>query len=59
MNTIEALRRLSHLVDAMEALVDKEQDAVRQGSPTALSNIVARLDQITMTIEEMSTEEMP
>ena len=51
MTTPQAMTRLSHCVDAMEALADQQLAAIAQGSPQALSNLLARLNRLQATIQ--------
>ena len=51
MNTPQAMTRLSHCVDDMEALADQQLPAIAQGNPQALSNLRARLIRLQHTIE--------
>jgi hypothetical protein len=50
MTTPQAMTRLSHCVDAMEALADQQLAAIAKGSPQALSNLLARLRRLEQTI---------
>jgi hypothetical protein len=51
MTTPQAMTRLSHHVDAMEALAAEQLSAIAQGNPQALSNLRARLIRLQNTIE--------
>jgi hypothetical protein len=51
MNTPQAMTRLSHCVDAMEALAEQQLPAIAKGNPQALSNLRARLIRLQHTIE--------
>ncbi len=48
---LRPLAALSHHVDAMEALADDEFFSIVNGSPQALSNLLARLRRLEQTIE--------
>jgi hypothetical protein len=48
---ITAIGQLSHHVDALEDLTDREFFTIASGSPLALNNLLARLDRIKLTIE--------
>ena len=50
MTTPQAMTRLSHCVDDMEALADQQFAAIAKGSPQALSNLLARLNRLQHTI---------
>jgi hypothetical protein len=51
MTPIQALGQLSHHVDAMERLSDREFFTIASGNPLALNNLLARLRRLEQTIE--------
>jgi hypothetical protein len=50
-DAIPHISQLSHLMDDMEQLADREFFTIAHGSPQALGNLLARLQQLQLTIE--------
>jgi hypothetical protein len=51
MTTPQAMTQFSRHVDSLESLADEQLSAIAQGSPQALSNLLARLTRLQHTIE--------